>query len=116
MVDQLGSMERVANTPIPKSCMFYSSHLKKPTKRRVDGIHLKQCITLYLFALPFTLVNDLGWITIPAVTLVAFTLMGIEGIADEIEMPFGMKTISSSYSSRLHYLTGHDKSDLPLGV
>ncbi|KAJ8454518.1 hypothetical protein ONZ45_g19274 [Pleurotus djamor] len=81
MVDQLGAMERVANTPIPKS---YS-------------VHLKQCITLYLFALPFTLVNDLGWITIPAVTLVAFTLMGIEGIADEIEMPFG-----------------HDPHDLPL--
>ncbi len=69
---------------------------KSTTKRRADGIHLKQCITLYLFALPFTLVNDLGWITIPAVTLVAFTLMGIEGIADEIEMPFGTNTISSS--------------------
>lgn len=26
---------------------------------------------------------------IPVVTVVAFTLMGIEGIADEIEMPFG---------------------------
>jgi len=26
---------------------------------------------------------------IPVVTIVAFTLMGIEGIADEIEMPFG---------------------------
>ena len=26
---------------------------------------------------------------IPAVTAIAFTLMGIEGIADEIEMPFG---------------------------
>jgi putative membrane protein len=36
-----------------------------------------------------TLVNDLGWSTIPIVTVVAFTLMGIEGIADEIEMPFG---------------------------
>ena len=55
----------------------------------LDGIHLKQCVTLYLFALPFTLVNDLGWSTIPIVTVVAFTLMGIEGIADEIEMPFG---------------------------
>lgn len=33
--------------------------------------------------------NDLGWRTIPIVTVVAFTLMGIEGIADEIEMPFG---------------------------
>jgi len=46
-------------------------------------------VTLYLFALPFTLINDLGWSTIPVVTVVAFTLMGIEGIADEIEMPFG---------------------------
>lgn len=26
---------------------------------------------------------------IPVVTVVAITLMGIEGIADEIEMPFG---------------------------
>jgi len=51
---------------------------------------LKQCVTLYLFALPFTLVNDLGWGTIPIVTVVAFTFMGIEGIADEIEMPFGL--------------------------
>jgi len=73
MVDQLTAMERVANTPIPISY----------------GIHLKQCVTLYLFALPLTLVNDMGWATIPIATVVAFTFMGIEGIADEIEMPFG---------------------------
>jgi putative membrane protein len=35
---------------------------------------------------------------IPIVTVVAFTLMGIEGIADQIEMPFGK-----------------DMDDLPLG-
>ena len=80
VVNQL--VERVANTPIPRS---YS-------------IHLKQTVTLYLFALPFTLVKELGWAMIPLVTVVAFTLMGIEGIADEIEMPFGL-----------------DKFDLPLG-
>lgn len=73
MVDQLTAMERIANTPIPISY----------------GIHLKQCVTLYLFALPLTLVGDLGWATVPIVTVVAFTFMGIEGIADEIEMPFG---------------------------
>ncbi|KAI0702319.1 Bestrophin, RFP-TM, chloride channel-domain-containing protein [Cytidiella melzeri] len=81
MVDGLGNMERVANTPIPRS---YS-------------IHLKQTVTLYLFSLPFTLIKELGWGMIPVVTVVAFTLMGIEGIADEIEMPFGL-----------------DKFDLPL--
>ncbi|KAF9065263.1 Bestrophin, RFP-TM, chloride channel-domain-containing protein [Rhodocollybia butyracea] len=73
MVDNMTAMERIANTPIPISY----------------GIHLKQCVTLYLFALPLTLVNDLGWMTVPIVTVVAFTFMGIEGIADEIEMPFG---------------------------
>jgi len=81
MVVQLAKMERVSNTPIPASY----------------GIHLKQCVTLYLFTLPFTLVADLRWFMIPVVTVVSFTLMGIEGIADEIEMPFG-----------------HDYYDLPL--
>jgi putative membrane protein len=103
----------------------------------VDGIHLKQCVSLYLFSLPFTLVGDLGCVVegvilkigslmlaiqvengsyrnggmsskfiiyrsklkTPPTVQVAFTLMGIEGIADEIEMPFG-----------------HDTSDLPLGI
>ena len=83
MIDMMTCMERVANTPIPRS---YS-------------IHLKQCVTLYLFSLPFTLIKDVGWGMIPLVTVVAFTLMGIEGIADEIEMPFGL-----------------DNGDLPLGM
>ncbi|KAH0584291.1 hypothetical protein H2248_009837 [Termitomyces sp. 'cryptogamus'] len=73
MTDQLTAMERIANTRIPVS---YS-------------VHLKQCVTLYLFALPFTLVSDLGWTAVPIITVVAFTFMGIEGIAEEIEMPFG---------------------------
>ncbi|KAF8311239.1 UPF0187-domain-containing protein [Clavulina sp. PMI_390] len=73
LVSQFAKVQRVLNTPIPASY----------------GIHLKQCVTLYLFTLPFTLVSDLGWFMIPVVTVVSFTLMGIEGIADEIEMPFG---------------------------
>jgi len=74
LVDQLTNVERIANTPIPKSY----------------GIHLKQCVTLYLFSLPFTLVKELGWATVPVITVVAFTFMGIEGIAEQIEMPFGL--------------------------
>jgi hypothetical protein len=82
-----------------------------------DGIHLKQCVTLYVFALPFTLINDLGWAMIPVVTIVAFTLMGIEGIADEIEMPFGtFHSIFSSYTYSTIFFPGTDSSDLPLGT
>ncbi|KAF8638492.1 hypothetical protein AX16_010475 [Volvariella volvacea WC 439] len=73
MVDQVTTMERIASTPIPRSY----------------GIHLKQCVTLYLFALPLTLVPEMGWFAVPIVTVVAFTFMGIEGIAEEIEQPFG---------------------------
>ncbi|KAJ2986017.1 hypothetical protein NUW54_g9935 [Trametes sanguinea] len=86
MIDMMTCMERVANTPIPRSY----------------GIHLKQCVSLYLFMLPFVLIKELGWAMVPIVTVIAFTFMGIEGIADEIEMPFG------------NALAGLDNADLPL--
>ena len=81
----------------------------------IDGIHLKQCVTLYLFALPLTLVNELGWGTIPVVTAIAFTFMGIEGIADEIEMPFGLCFSRYNKSISDCCLPGNDQRDLPLG-
>lgn len=103
MLDMMTCMERVANTPIPRS---YS-------------IHLKQCVSLYLFVLPFVLVKELGWGMVPVVTVVAFTLMGIEGIADEIEMPFGASpspwVIRARADAFFDLVPGLDKSDLPLG-
>jgi putative membrane protein len=88
LIDHLSGMERIVNTPIPKS---YS-------------IHLKQCVTLYLFSLPFILVRELGWATVPIVTVVAFTLMGIESIADIIEMPFGTDSADLPLDIYLHDL------------
>ena len=91
-------MERIANTPIPISCTYWTTFTELSRieeLRALDGVHLKQCVTLYLFALPMALVNDFGWGTVPVVTAIAFTFMGIEGIADEIEMPFGLWTVIS---------------------
>lgn len=71
MVDQLTALERVATTPIPISCEFQChfsfglvtvavhSFQRSHITLLADGIHLKQCITLYLFALPFTLVQSM---------------------------------------------------------
>jgi len=42
------------------SCKFLNRLHYFWSSRSKDSIHLKQCVTLYLFALPFTLVNDLG--------------------------------------------------------
>lgn len=39
--------------------------------------------------LPFALVDDMGWFTVPLVSLVTFTLYGIDGIGDQLEDPFG---------------------------
>lgn len=61
--------------------------------------------------------KELGWGTVPVVTVVAFTFMGIEGIAEQIEMPFGthsflfLRTRSNPYVP-----SGLDEADLPLGM
>jgi ion channel-forming bestrophin family protein len=73
MVDCLGACERILKTPIP---MAYA-------------IHLKQLLLLYCLLLPFQLVGEVGWLTGPLVSLVSFTLFGIEEIGIEIENPFG---------------------------
>ncbi|RIB19770.1 Bestrophin, RFP-TM, chloride channel-domain-containing protein [Gigaspora rosea] len=73
LIETLGSLERIGNTPIPLSYK----------------IHLKQAVTLYVWALPFTLVKNLGWVTIPAMAVISYILFGVEAIGSEIENPFG---------------------------
>ncbi|MDY7003617.1 MAG: bestrophin family ion channel [Cyanobacteriota bacterium] len=81
MVKDETGCERILKTPIP---LAYA-------------IHLKHLLFLYCFALPFQLVADLSWITIPATGVISFALLGIEAIGLEIENPFG-----------------YDPNDLPL--
>lgn len=81
MVDTLGGCERILKTPIP---VAYS-------------IHLKQLLLIYCLTLPFQLVTELSWLTAPIVSVISFTVFGIEQIGIEIENPFG-----------------HDANDLPL--
>jgi ion channel-forming bestrophin family protein len=73
LVDSLGICERILRTPMP---LAYA-------------IHLKQLLLIYCLLLPFKLVGDLGWGTVPVIGIVSFTLLGIEAIGVEIENPFG---------------------------
>jgi putative membrane protein len=52
-------------------------------------IHLRHVVALFLLALPFQIVRDLWWGTIPVVLIAAFVMFGIEGIANEVSEPFG---------------------------
>lgn len=72
-IDLIGACERIKNTPIPYSYTMY----------------IKKFIFIYLITLPFGFVTTSEYMTIPIVTLVAFVLLSVELIAEEIEDPFG---------------------------
>lgn len=73
LVDAYGRMETIRSTPIPVA------HL----------IHQKQVLALFTCILPFAVVDDYRWWSVPVVAIVAFTLYGIEGIGVQLEDPFG---------------------------
>ena len=73
--DIVGACERIRKTPIPFS---YSLFLKK-------------FIFLYTMTMPFGMVYDFKFWTIPIVCLILYVLGSIELIGEEIEDPFGLE-------------------------
>ena len=73
VVDSYGKMETIKVTPIPVAYI----------------IHMRQVLALFGCVLPFGMVDDTGWWSVPIVTVVIFTLYGIEGIGTQLEDPFG---------------------------
>ncbi|KAI8619734.1 Bestrophin, RFP-TM, chloride channel-domain-containing protein [Chytriomyces sp. MP71] len=70
--DSYTHLERIGNTPIPQS----------------QSIQLDQILLAYLLALPFQLVRQVGWYTVPIVCFTAYLFIGIDAISDKIENPF----------------------------
>ncbi|MCH2109554.1 MAG: hypothetical protein MK135_09500 [Polyangiaceae bacterium] len=68
-----GGCERIRNTPIPIS---YS-------------ILIHRIVALYVFALPLSLVPTLQFATPLAVLVVAYTILGLDALGEELEDPFG---------------------------
>lgn len=68
-----GGCERIRNTLIAGSYRSYAI----------------KCLLLYLLALPWGLVQDLNWLTIPVTMIIAYIMVGLETIADDVEEPFG---------------------------
>ncbi|KAJ7164226.1 Bestrophin, RFP-TM, chloride channel-domain-containing protein [Mycena filopes] len=68
----LATLERILTTPLP---FVYSVHIST--------------VWIYLFLLPFQLVDQFGWHTVPAVGIGAFIYLGFVAAGEEIEQPFG---------------------------
>jgi putative membrane protein len=73
LMDYIGACERIHKTPIPYAYM----------------VHVRRALIMYCGSLPFALVKDFGWTTVPVVVLLAYVFLGIEEIGVEIEDPFG---------------------------
>lgn len=71
--DSLCTLEKILTTPLPF----------------VFSCHLRHTVWLYLFFLPFQLIKDFGWHTIPGVAVASFIYLGFLAVGDEIEQPFG---------------------------
>ncbi|KAF7783310.1 hypothetical protein Agabi119p4_2686 [Agaricus bisporus var. burnettii] len=69
---QMISLERILTTPLP---FVYSVHIRT--------------VWIYLFLLPFQIVEQFCWYTIPGVSLAAFIYLGFVSAGEEIEQPFG---------------------------
>ncbi|EPT03024.1 hypothetical protein FOMPIDRAFT_1159620 [Fomitopsis schrenkii] len=71
--DALGALERILTTPLPF----------------VYAVHIRHTVWVYLFFLPFQLISQFGWYTIPGVCIAAFIYLGFLAAGEEIEQPFG---------------------------
>jgi putative membrane protein len=73
LTDLQGGCERIKKTPVPFSYTVLM--------HRIVGV--------YCLALPFGIVHEVGYLTPLVVLLISYTFMGLDGIGDEIEDPFG---------------------------
>jgi len=69
-----GACERIQKSPISISYRWF----------------IRQSIAIYLLTLPWGLMESFAWWTIPAVAMLAYFMVGVEMIAEEIEDPFGI--------------------------
>jgi putative membrane protein len=69
----LATLEHILTTPLPF----------------VYAVHIRHTVWLYLFLLPFQLVSEFNWHTVPAVFIGAFIYLGFVAAGEEIEQPFG---------------------------
>lgn len=83
LTDISGGCERIRSTPMPQAYKM----------------HLFHFLVLYFSTLPFVMISDLQYWTLPVISLIFYSLAGLKAIGNEIEEPFG-----------------EDSNDLPVDV
>lgn len=72
-LDITGGCERIQKTRIVKSYKVFA----------------RQCVWIFLLSLPWGIVNDFDYWTVPITMIIAYFMLGLEVVAEHVEEPFG---------------------------
>ena len=78
LVAAIGKCERIASSPLPRAYV----------------LKLRRFMAVYLIILPAALVERAGWVTPLLTILVAYSALGIDRIAEELQSPFSTKRLN----------------------
>ncbi len=78
LIESQGACERIRNTPVPKA---YS-------------VNIRRLSFLYLIAVPFPLLERLGWATPLVTMLIAYPVLSVEQLGVELQQPFTTKSLN----------------------
>lgn len=90
--DQLGGFELLFLDGHASSLMNVCGACERIKKTPIAGSYrtfIRQAIAIYLTTLPWGIVDLMQWWTIPVELFVAYCMVGIEVIAEDVEEPFG---------------------------
>mmetsp|Transcript_12285 Transcript_12285/g.18845 ORF Transcript_12285/g.18845 Transcript_12285/m.18845 type:complete len:447 (+) Transcript_12285:107-1447(+) len=96
LVDALSTCQKIARTPVPLS---YSRHTSR-------------LLTLWTGTLPFALIGQLGYLTLPVLVTACFFLLGIEEIGHLIEQPFVGDRVAEQADRSEELGLEYDKSEV----
>lgn len=74
LMDIVGGCERIRNTRLARSYRLFA----------------RQCVFLYLITLPWGIVDDFAWWTVPLSAILGYFMLGLETVAEHTEEPFGL--------------------------
>jgi putative membrane protein len=74
LMDIVGTCERIRNTRLARSYRTFA----------------RQCVFLYILTLPWGIVGEFGWWTVPLTVILCYFMLGLEVVAEHTEEPFGL--------------------------
>ncbi len=100
LVEGVTSCERIITTPIPIAYRIF----------------LRRLILVYCVGLPFRMVPELVWWSVPVMAIVSFLLLGVEEVGRELENPFGYTANDLPLDDICAGITGNVESTLTMGA